>query len=950
MSDLEKTVSIIFSGIDKTGNVISGISKNVDQFSSKIESVAQPLASMADGVLKVDAALATLAATGMAIAIVEAGKFGDSFNEISTLTDAVGKDLGQFKGDILDYSRDSTASIDAINASIYTAISAGADYKDSLDILKISEQLSVAGKSDLNETTKVLVSSLNAYGASTDAAASYSDALFKTVKLGQTTMPELAASLAQVSTTAANSGVSFDELMASIAAVTATGAPTSQAITAIKAAISAIVKPTAEAATEAGKLGIEFNASALATKGLDGVLKDVYTATGGATSEIVKLFGSVESLPAVMTLGKDASGKFAATLEEFANKAGATAEAYSKMADNFSLTNQNLANNVKVTFIQVGSELVGSYAGIVGEITDLFKGIGEGVDAGAFDALFRAINDAGSEITKFLDELGNSIPEALEQIDWTELIDALEELGGSFGSMFDGFDPSDPQSVADAIQFVVDSVESLITITKGMVDSFAPFIEGLLNSAEAFNGLNDADKEAAGNLLGIAEVIVTLGTEITAFLMLLGDSAEKIEIFFDTVIGSIEMLWGGFKVTIQAVTAAVLLAIDGILEGLELVTWGDWNDKVKAMRSGIALELSELETRFNLSVKEVNDGLSKITDHIDPPDVTPKIDAPAFQSDVDKINEIVERMKNGTYEMPITLKAQQDEFDAIVDKIENSEFNIDFTTNADEIQSDFEGITDEINQSIGNSSSIEFPFAIMYNWTDSAGGAHYSDKPPDPNDAIGGVEEIKVPISPAVKAEDKNKALKEVDDIKTEVEEKLSKFEMAMAVEAKIETNFDQVNDALAISEKAYEAYAGTVEAAYTSGAEIIAGASSAIASLASTFTQAAGLDKYKVEDWTNQQIKLQDREMDLREKLANQNEKHLQRQEQQIEDQIRALDNHRYALEDYVSAMEGERTITLQMDGVEPEIEMVMWKILKAIQVRANESGAEFLLAAAGA
>jgi len=42
------------------------------------------------------------------------------------------------------------------------------------------------------------------------------------------------------------------------------------------------------------------------------------------------------------------------------------------------------------------------------------------------------------------------------------------------------------------------------------------------------------------------------------------------------------------------------------------------------------------------------------------------------------------------------------------------------------------------------------------------------------------------------------------------------------------------------------------------------------------------------------------------------------------------------------------EKTIKIAMAGVEPEIEAFMWKILKKIQVRANEAGAEFLLAAA--
>ena len=54
-----------------------------------------------------------------------------------------------------------------INASIYTAISAGIDYKESIAALSEAERLSVAGKADLESTIRLLASTLNAYGAST---------------------------------------------------------------------------------------------------------------------------------------------------------------------------------------------------------------------------------------------------------------------------------------------------------------------------------------------------------------------------------------------------------------------------------------------------------------------------------------------------------------------------------------------------------------------------------------------------------------------------------------------------------------------------------------------------------------------------------------------------------------------------------------------------------------
>ena len=887
MANLTKTVEILFYGTNKTPGFISGISKNFDQLSNSLDKAAQPLADIADSVIKVDVALAALAAGGMAVAVKQAGEFNDSFNEISTLTNASSDDLNNFKQDIINYARDSTSSFEDINAAIYTAISAGADYKDSLDLLNTSEKLSIAGKADLESTTKVLVSSLNAYGESTDKAAGFSDALFKTVKTGQTTLPELSTSLAQVSTTAANSGVSFDELMASIATVTATGAPTSQAITSIKAAISAIVKPSSEAAKEAEKLGLEFNASALATKGLDGVLKDVYSSTGGATEQIVKLFGSTESLPAVMTLGADASGKFAATLDEFKNKAGATAEAYSKMAENFSLTNQNLANNVKATFIQVGAELLGNYSDIVTEITDMFKGIGIGIDADSFKPLFDALDGVSGDIVKFLDELGDSIPEALAMIDWTGLIDALKELGGSFGDLFDGFDPADPKDVADAIQFVVNSIESLITITKGMVDSFGPFIDGILNSIEAFNRMDDADKEAAGNLLGLAKALTTLGAEITTILLLIGDNADKIEIFFDTVIGSIEMLWGGFKTTIQGVAGTVLIALDSILAGLEKVTWGDTRDKVKAMREGVDTEMKALSARFDDSVDQVNKGLARITGHIDPTEL-----------DGD-LKEIETKLKDADFDIaPIPIRVE---------------------TNFDAIQNDWDSITADIESFGVEVPDVGVSFKTTYKWTDSSGGVHITDTPPNPGEAIGDIETIKAPIGVDVDPKD-------IDKARDTIKKSFTKAEMGP-----INLGFD-------IGGGSGTGPAGGLQKAFEEMEPIPVGEVIDLGGLSDLLDSISSVENYgDRKQLTDEAIKIAKAQREL-----------IQAEERNLNTRNAAISKEMQNITRMEGLQgDGDKTIKIDCAGVEPDLELLLFKILKRIQIRASESSAEFLLGA---
>lgn len=875
MADVKKTIEVLFSGKDQMSGVMSSIGGKLKDFDSSVQKIAQPLSDVADSILKVDAALAAMAIGGIAVAINESGKFGDSFNEITTLIKATDSELQTFKGDILAYARESTAGIDDINSAIYTAISAGTSYEDSLKLLNQTEQLSVAGKADLESSTRVLVSSLNAYGVSVDEAQNFSDALFTTVEKGQTTLPELANSLAQVSSIAAQGGVSFDELMAGIAAVTATGAPTSQAMTAIKAAIAAILKPSSEATKEAAKLGIQFDASALATKGLDGVLKDVYKSTGGATDQITKLFGSTESLPAVLTLGADTSGKFADALDAMANKAGATATAYEKMADNFKLTNQNLANNVKATFIQIGSELIDSYTGVVSEVSEVFKSIGEGVDAGAFDDLFDALNTMGADVAGFFDELAKSLPEALEQIDWSGFIEALESIGGSVSGIFDDFDPSDPDKVAKAIQFVVDSVDSLITITKGMVDSFKPFIEGILNSVDAFNKMSIADKEAAGNVLGLAKALTTLGAGFTAVMLAIGNNAESIKTTFEVVAGAVQFGFSALKTGLQVIAVAVLEGIDTILSAAELVTFGEWDEKIKAARAGIATEMVALQERMFDSADQVEKGWDKLVGAFDEPaEAKIAVDKARFDKSLNEANaDLIDWSKNVTVAAiavdiepqmdPEAMKGVEDFFKDLPSSMDSDAFS-----GIDDFMGDLEKELEKDRIELG------------------------------------------------VDVDDKS-----IEDTKKKIKQSFSKASMGP-----VELGFD-------ISEGV-----GPLSEATETNNEALTDATDALGSLSdllSAANDATGLAKHQ------------------RERLAQQAAKASIDLVKAIEKQIRVQTNlailQQQANDIMTSTAEdGGGTIEIDMKGVEPEFEMVMWKMLKLIQVRANESGAEFLLAAA--
>lgn len=540
-SDLEKTVSIVFKGVDDLSGTLNTLSRSVDTFAGDIESATQPLSDMADKVLKVEAALSAMALGGLAVAVKEAGSFGDSFNEISTLIDASTQDFDGFRRAILDYATTSTASIEDVNQAIYAAISAGLDYRDSVEFIATAEKLSVAGRADLESTTKTLVSTLNAYGEATDQAGRYADVFFETVKLGQTTLPELSASLSQVTAIAASAGVPIETVAAAIAALTAQGAPTSEAITRIKSAIVAIIKPSDQAKKAAEELGVEFSVSAVKSKGFETVLNEIYRATGGNAEEMAKFFGRVEGLNAALVLGADKGGKFAGALSEMKNAAGAVDDAFEKMSDNLGLVMRNLVNNLKATLIDIGTPLIDETTDIARGISDVFAGIRIGMDEGAFDPVFAALEAFGEKIAGDLRRIADAMPEALEQVDFDGLTAAFENLGGAvgdtFAALFGDIDLTTPEGLAAAIQKVVDAVTALTNVSSGIVSAWEPFAEWLGKAIDAFAEADDTTHSWIGNLLGLGQAINATSGLLSGFASGLSSVASAL-----TAIGAIKYL------------------------------------------------------------------------------------------------------------------------------------------------------------------------------------------------------------------------------------------------------------------------------------------------------------------------------------------------------------------------------------------------------------------------
>lgn len=242
--------------------------------------------------------------------------------------------------------------------AMYFALSSGVKEDKALDFVTQTAKLAKAGFADLGEVTKVTAGILNAYGDKAGTVEQITDKLFQTVKLGMAELPELAASLGNVTKIADLAGVSFNELMGGIAVLSNQGMAASEAITSYRAAIQAVIHPSIQARKFAKEMGIEFNSAALESKGVAGFLTDIRDRIGDNVEGWNMLFHSVEGFKAAAVLAADGATELRQATDAMANSAGTAEEAFERSQKSVYAQLDILAASFERLMIDVGDVLL----------------------------------------------------------------------------------------------------------------------------------------------------------------------------------------------------------------------------------------------------------------------------------------------------------------------------------------------------------------------------------------------------------------------------------------------------------------------------------------------------------------------------------------------------------------------------------------------------------------
>ena len=212
---------------------------------------------------------------------------------------------------------------------LYDVVSAFGDSAESADLLKTSAIAAKAGLATTADSVALLSAVTKGYGdTSAEAVQKASDLAFQTVKLGQTTFPELARSIGKVTPQASALGVKQKELFSVMATATGVTGGAAEVSTQFKATLQALMSPSEDMLKLYEKQKVADGKALIAKRGLAGALKIIAAESEKTGKPLQNLLKSSEAVNLALALTGGQSDTFAEKLELMGDVTGATAEAF----------------------------------------------------------------------------------------------------------------------------------------------------------------------------------------------------------------------------------------------------------------------------------------------------------------------------------------------------------------------------------------------------------------------------------------------------------------------------------------------------------------------------------------------------------------------------------------------------------------------------------------------
>ena len=595
-----KTYELMVKIAGKTDSSLKNACMTADKNLAALGKTAKSAGKVVAGA----AVAATTAVGTLGVAAVKAAaEYETQLANVSTLLTGTEAEIAartaEIGNEILDVSNRTGVATENLTDGMYQVISAFGDSADAAKILETAAKSAAAGNATTTDSVNLLSAVTKGYGdTSAEAVQKAADLSFATVRLGQTSFPELAASMGKVIPLASTLGVEQEQLFGAMATLTGVTGSTAEVVTQLKATMQGFLSPSKNMTAALESLGYESGQALLESEGLQGALEALKGAVNNDELAFAGLFSSVEAQTAVLAMAGNQSENLASKTAEMYEATGAANAAFEKQTDTLAYDIQMIKNLGANFLTQLG--------------TNILPYVRELAEA-ALPVVQEALGNIGAYIT------GTIIPAAKTAAEWAgEHKDLLLAIAAGVGAAIAAYKVYKTTMTAYnavmAIYKVVTAASATGTFTlAGAVSALhlkALAICGVIGLVVAAGILlykNWDTVKAKADELGarISAIWANIDGAVTAAISAISERFPLLGAVLSGVWTSIQDCWAN----IQAIFSNIISFIDNVFSG----NWSAaWQNIVAIFGNVFGLIVNLAKTPINAVISAINWVLSKI--------------------------------------------------------------------------------------------------------------------------------------------------------------------------------------------------------------------------------------------------------------------------------------------------------------------------------------------------
>lgn len=598
-----KTYELMVKIAGKTDSSLKNACMTADKNLAALGNTAKSAGKVVAGAA---VAAATAVGTLGVAAVKAAAEYETQLANVSTLLTGTEAEIAartaEIGNEILDVSNRTGVATENLTDGMYQVISAFGDSADAAKILETAAKSAAAGNATTTDSVNLLSAVTKGYGdTSAEAVQKAADLSFATVRLGQTSFPELAASMGKVIPLASTLGVEQEQLFGAMATLTGVTGSTAEVVTQLKATMQGFLSPSKNMTAALESLGYESGQALLESEGLQGALEALKGAVNNDELAFAGLFSSVEAQTAVLAMAGNQSENLASKTAEMYEATGAANAAFEKQTDTLAYDIQIIKNLGANFLTQLG--------------TNILPYVRELAEA-ALPLVTTALERAGDYVT------GTIIPAAKTAVGWVkenkDMILTLAKAAGVAVATFKtlqtaGRAVSAFKSLNTIFSAGVKNGGAFGTVIKLLGGKFTVIIAVVAAVAAAFMVLWNRSEKFRTAVMGIWQQVQPLLQAMGNMVTMVGTAlAPVLSNLANTVLAGLETAFVALSPYIQSVIGILTNLIEFVTNVFSGNWSAAWQNIVNIFGNAFGMIVNLAKVPINAVISAINWVLSKI--------------------------------------------------------------------------------------------------------------------------------------------------------------------------------------------------------------------------------------------------------------------------------------------------------------------------------------------------